>query len=85
MQGGRDDLLEIMKSYSSTDTMNAVFNLIRYDLDDARKKNDSATGVELFRNQGTILYLKKLLKELISPPKNKEHIKARKFDGGFGE
>ena len=58
----------------------AFLYLISKDLDDARKKNDTAEGHQVYRNQGVSQYLNRLLKEMGFDP---ERGKPQVFDGAF--
>jgi hypothetical protein len=65
--------------YREAAAFRAFLALVGSDLDDVRKKNDTAEGDEVFRNQGVAQYLNRLLKEMGFDPEKKH----KGHDGAF--
>lgn len=70
-----------LKEYESTPIFGQFVILLRTDLQEQRELMDDAEKEQLYKTQGAIRYLKKLIKEL--DPKGKKEIPV--YDGGFGD
>lgn len=77
----RRDLLQRLKEYINTDAVHIMRLLLLEDLSLKREKNDAANYDDVLKNQGAIVYIKNLAKEL-DPEKDQ---KLPIYDGGFGD
>ncbi len=75
----KKELIAKIVPHEATECHQYIQRLLERLIQDARERNDTATGDELYRNQGAVKELKQLLKSI------KSHEIQRGFDGGYGE
>ena len=75
----KKELAAKITPHELTECHQFIQQLIKLRIKDARARNDTADGFDLYRNQGGVKELKLLSKSICS------HEIQRGFDGGFGE
>ena len=78
MKLSKKELLTKILPHELTECHQYIRALLECLIQDARERNDTATGDELYRNQGAVKELKQLLKSI------QRHEIQRGFDGGYG-
>ena len=75
----KKELIAKIIRHELTECHQYVQKLITVLINDARRRNDTATGDDLYRNQGAVKELKQLLKSI------QTHEIQRGLDGAYGE
>jgi len=78
MRLSKKELIEKITPHELTECHQYFQQLLNRLIQDARERNDTAIGEELYRNQGAVKELKQLLKSI------KSHEIQRGYDGGYG-
>lgn len=76
----KDKLYNRLNEYDRTECHSLFRMLLEAEIQEYREGNDSVKATEVFRNQGAIACLKKLLK--FTAPRSVEEKQV--YDGGFG-
>ena len=53
-----------LRGYKAEGSYRTLLDMLSNDLNEQRKKNDTAQGNQIYRNQGAVQYIRGLLKEL---------------------